>query len=86
VDTLVRDGLAERAVRPGDRRSVVVCLTPRGLASARRINKAWDRICADMFKGIPAGKHGRIIEVMALISGALAGCTRGFKTPKQCRE
>lgn len=86
VDTLVRDGLAERTARPGDRRSIIIRLTPQGLASARRINSAWDRICADMFRGIPAAKHRRIIEAMGLISGALAGCTRGFTARKQCCE
>lgn len=36
VDSMERDGLAERRTRPGDRRAVYVRLTRRGRAIARK--------------------------------------------------
>jgi len=84
VDSLVQAGLAERAASPRDRRALVLRLTAKGRASADRINKAWNRICADMFSGIPAEKHGRIIEAMELIATAMDRCTCGFQTGRKC--
>jgi len=84
VESLAADGLAERTTSPKDRRAIVVRLTAKGRASADRINATWNRICADMFKDIPEKKHGRIIEAMDLIAGALGRTTCGFQSGKKC--
>jgi DNA-binding MarR family transcriptional regulator len=84
VDSLVKEGLAERTTSPGDRRAIAVRLTAKGRASAALVDKAWNRICADMFKGIPERKHGRIVETMDLIATAMDLCACGFRTGRKC--
>jgi DNA-binding MarR family transcriptional regulator len=84
VDSLVEDGLAERTASPEDRRAIVIRLTAKGLASTDRINATWNRICAGMFRDIPAGKHGRIIEAVELIAAAMTRTTCGFKPGRKC--
>jgi len=86
VDSLVEGGLAERAASPGDRRSVAVRLTARGRAAAERINRAWNRICADMFASIPGKKHGSVVEAMDMIASAMERCTCGFLKTRKCRK
>jgi DNA-binding MarR family transcriptional regulator len=84
VDSLVENGLAERATSPEDRRSIVIRLTAEGRASVNRINATWNRICVGMFKDIPEKKHGNILEAMNLIADALTRSTCGFQPGKKC--
>jgi DNA-binding MarR family transcriptional regulator len=84
VESLVGNGLVKRVPSPADRRSILIRLTDRGVKSADRINVAWNRICAGMFRDIPEKKHGRIIEAMDLIAAALTRCTCGFQPGKKC--
>jgi DNA-binding MarR family transcriptional regulator len=84
VDSLVEDGLAERATSPEDRRSIVIRLTAEGRESVNRINATWNRICVGMFRDIPEKKHGSILEAMNLIADALTRSTCGFKPGKKC--
>lgn len=76
VESLVRDGLAERTPSKEDRRATVIRLKDKGLAARDRINSTWNRICRDMFRGIPREKHEQLIESVSIIAKLLGGCCR----------
>jgi DNA-binding MarR family transcriptional regulator len=84
VDSLVDQGMAERAPGAEDRRFISIRLTPKGKTVFNRINTTWNRICADMFKNIPVKKHAQIIEAAGLIAETLTQCTCEFQNTKSC--
>ena len=76
VESLVKDGLAERSPSIQDRRATVIRLSEKGRAARARINTTWNRICRDVFRDIPREKHGQIIESVSLLADLLTGCCR----------
>ncbi len=74
VESLVQDGLAERTPSTEDRRATVIRLNEKGRAARDRINTTWNRICQDMFKGIPQEKHAQLVESVSIVAELLAGC------------
>jgi len=74
VESLVKDGLADRTPSAQDRRAAVIRLSREGLAARDRINTTWDRICRDMFRGIPHDKHNQLVESISLVAELLTGC------------
>jgi MarR family transcriptional regulator, organic hydroperoxide resistance regulator len=58
LDRLERRGLIERATNPADRRSVVVRLTPEGLAHAARVATAYE----DLERRLPAAELRRVLQ------------------------
>jgi DNA-binding MarR family transcriptional regulator len=74
VESLVQDGLAERTPSAADRRATVIRLNPKGQAARKRINTTWNRLCRDMFQGIPREKHDQLIESVSIIAELLNGC------------
>jgi DNA-binding MarR family transcriptional regulator len=77
VESLVQDGLAKRTISKEDRRAAVIRLNEKGRAARDRINKTWNRICRDMFRGIPREKHAQLIESLSMVAELLAGCCSG---------
>jgi DNA-binding MarR family transcriptional regulator len=77
VESLVRDGLAERTPSKEDRRATVIQLNDKGRAARDRINATWNRICRDMFRSIPREKHESLVESISILADLLAGCCRG---------
>lgn len=88
VESLVRDGLAERTQSSEDRRATVIRLKDKGIAARDRINSTWNRICRDMFRGIPREKHEQLIESVALVARLLGSCCRdqGSSSPSVSRR
>ena len=76
VESLVRDGLANRTPSKADRRATVIRLNEKGRAALDRINATWNRICRDMFRSIPREKHDPLIESVSILADLLAGCCR----------
>jgi DNA-binding MarR family transcriptional regulator len=76
VEGLVQDGLAERTPSTEDRRATVIRLNEKGRAARDSINSTWDRICRDMFRGIPRKKHGPLIESVSIVAELLSRCCR----------
>jgi DNA-binding MarR family transcriptional regulator len=81
VETLVKDGLADRAPDPSDRRAVAVRLTKKGLASLAVIDKAWNAWGDALFRGIPKARHAQVLETLTLVADALE---TGFVSPTGC--
>jgi len=77
VESLVQDGLAERTISKEDRRASVIRLNEKGRAARDQINTTWNRICRDMFRGIPREKHAQLIESVSMVAELLAGCCNG---------
>jgi DNA-binding MarR family transcriptional regulator len=77
VESLVKDGLAERTPSTEDRRATVIRLNENGRAARDRINSTWNRICRDMFRSIPREKHDQLIESVSILAELLAGCCCG---------
>ena len=77
VESLVQDGLAERTPGPKDRRATAIRLNEKGRAARDRINATWNKICRDMFRGIPREKHDQLVESVSIVADLLTGCCRG---------
>jgi DNA-binding MarR family transcriptional regulator len=77
VESLVRDGLADRTPSREDRRATVIQLNEKGRAARDRINSTWNQICRDMFRSVPREKHDQLIESVSILAGLLTGCCRG---------
>jgi len=76
VESLVQDELADRTPSKEDRRATVIRLNTKGRAALDRINSTWNRICRDMFRGIPSEKHDQFIESVSMLADVLTGCCR----------
>jgi DNA-binding MarR family transcriptional regulator len=74
VESLVKEGLAERTPSANDRRASVIRLNEKGRTARDRINSTWNRICRDMFRGIPREKHQSLLESVSILAELLAGC------------
>jgi DNA-binding MarR family transcriptional regulator len=74
VESLVQDGLADRTPSKEDRRATIIRLNEKGLAALNRINSTWNRICRDMFRGIPRERHEHLIESVSIVAELLTGC------------
>jgi DNA-binding MarR family transcriptional regulator len=74
VESLVKDGLAERTPSAKDRRASVIRLNEKGRMAGDRINSTWNRICRDMFRSIPREKHQPLVESVSILAELLAGC------------
>jgi DNA-binding MarR family transcriptional regulator len=74
VESLVKDGLAERTPSAKDRRASVIRLNEKGRMAHDRINSTWNRICRDMFRDIPREKHRPLVESVSILAELLAGC------------
>jgi DNA-binding MarR family transcriptional regulator len=88
VESLVQDGLAERTPSKEDRRATVIRLNEKGRAARDRIHSTWNRICRDMFRGIPRERHAQLIESVSIVAELLTGCCCGqcptdSSTPKR---
>jgi DNA-binding MarR family transcriptional regulator len=73
VESLVKDGLAERTPNAKDRRASVIRLNEKGRAARDRINSTWNRICRDMFHSIPREKHQPLVESISILAELLTG-------------
>ena len=76
VESLVKDGLAERIPSAQDRRATVIRLNKKGNAARDRINSTWNRICREMFRTIPREKHNQLIDSVSILAELLTGCCR----------
>jgi len=74
IESLVKDGLAERTPSTEDRRATVIQLNKKGRAAQDRINQTWNRICQDMFQSIPREKHVQLIESVSILAKLLTAC------------
>jgi DNA-binding MarR family transcriptional regulator len=77
VESLVKDGLADRTPSAEDRRATVIRLNEKGRSARDRINSTWNRICRDMFRTVPREKHEQLLESISLLAELLTGCCRG---------
>jgi DNA-binding MarR family transcriptional regulator len=77
VESLVKDGLAERTASTKDRRATVIRLNENGRTARDRTNATWNRICRDMFRSIPREKRQQLVESISILAELLAGCCCG---------
>lgn len=71
VESLVRDGLVERAQNPENRRKVSIRLTGAGAEKAESINLICDESHERVFSLIPADKHDQVVESVVLLASAM---------------
>jgi DNA-binding MarR family transcriptional regulator len=83
VESMVKDGLAERTPSAKDRRASVIRLNKKGRMARDRINSTWNRICRDMFRDIPREKHQPLVESVSILAKLLAGCCCGRCSVKE---
>jgi DNA-binding MarR family transcriptional regulator len=81
VESLVKNGLAERTPSAEDRRASVIRLNEKGRAARDRINSTWNRICRDIFRSIPREKHNQLVESVSILAKLLTGCCCGYCSP-----
>ena len=73
VDRLDRDGLAERAAHPTDRRSMVIALTEEGVSAYRRAEDASSRILQELLSGgLSKARAGELTGVLASVRATLS--------------
>jgi DNA-binding MarR family transcriptional regulator len=83
VESLVKEGLAERAPSAQDRRASVIRLNEKGRTARDRIHSTWNRICRDMFRSVPREKHEQLSESVSILADLLAGCCCGRYSVKE---
>jgi DNA-binding MarR family transcriptional regulator len=85
LDSLVRDGLMNRAENPDNRRKVSVSLTGAGIDKVRSINEICNESYARVFSRIPAAEHATIIESVMTLARAMRE-TRKEETVSCCNK
>ena len=73
VDNLVRDGLAERAEDPADRRRVCIRPTKDGEKRITQLEECYDRFWEDVFGRIPKRKLKEALAALELVVEAVEG-------------
>ena len=71
VDNLVRDGLAERAEDPADRRKVCIRPTKDGEKKTTQLEECYDRFWEDVFGRIPKRKLNGTLSALDLVVEAV---------------
>ncbi len=71
VDRLERDGLAERAPHPTDRRKVLVSLTDKGQEMLERLNAEAIRFTADLLRDVDDQALAMVIQTLGRMSDRL---------------
>lgn len=71
IDTLVRLGMVQRSVEPGNRRQVSVALTPAGQAEVGRIDVVSDRYYREILAQMPEDEQDAVYQGMICLARAL---------------
>lgn len=71
VDNLVRDGLAERAEDPADRRKVCIRPTRGGEKKITQLEECYGRFWEDVFGRIPKKKLSEALQVLEVVVEAV---------------
>lgn len=71
LDGLVRKEWIERTHAKGDRRKVLIQLTPAGRAEAERLRALTEECLASVFSFIPEDKRETVMESVGLLSQAV---------------
>jgi DNA-binding MarR family transcriptional regulator len=71
IDTLVKAGLATRAVDAANRRKQIVRLTPDGLATARIINETCDAYYLQLLGALPPELQTATVQAVPLLALAM---------------
>jgi len=83
-------GLVERIARAGDRRSVMIKLTPKGQALAESIEKSWTKVEDDLMKDFDEKDRRRLHKLLRRasknLSKALGGDKGKFDAPDDTLE
>ena len=75
VSRLAASGLLERRAQPEDARIVRVCLTARGLETARAIEVLWDEVEAELLDGFDQKDRRRLRKLLRKVARNLAAAT-----------
>jgi DNA-binding MarR family transcriptional regulator len=78
IEGLVQAGLVERSIDSEDRRYMQVSLTGQGRKVFGEMNTACNRLYQAVFRNIPAKMHGRVMECLGLLAGAIQKA-KGFE-------
>jgi DNA-binding MarR family transcriptional regulator len=70
---LERRGLIERRIKPADRRSFVILLTPEGTAAATRVSEVVSSFEAKVSVGLPAGSLEGFFSTTDAVAAAHGG-------------
>jgi len=71
VDNLVKKNYAKRGTAPGDRRSVTIKLTDKGISLFEKIESNMEIYYRKVFDSIPVKKQPQILESLELVLDAL---------------
>ncbi len=79
IDTMVKNGLINRALNPQDRRYVSLSLTEEGKRALDSIDHLAGSYVMRMFEFIPEEKQGQVMESLDLIAAALERCGEKYR-------
>lgn len=85
IDTLVRRGMVERAIEPGNRRQASISLTPAGRAEVRRVDEFSDRYYREILSRLPEEEQHAVYQGMICLAQALLQA-RKRKGPQAKKE
>ncbi len=76
IETLVEAGLVERRTSPLDKRSVLVRLTPEGLADFERMAAAHESWIAEMMSELPDGDEATLMALLGRLKRSVRAASR----------
>lgn len=71
LNTLVTDGYVKTRSRPDDRRSITVCLTPRGRRTKQRIARRMEACESRICTGLDRQSLHQVVHALELLEGTL---------------
>lgn len=81
IDGLESAGLVARQADPGDRRSVLVGLTDRGVALLERLSRVRRASAEELFARLSAAERERLLELLAVLNERDAPSEDGEAAP-----
>ncbi|WP_236025021.1 MarR family winged helix-turn-helix transcriptional regulator [Arenibaculum pallidiluteum] len=81
ADRLVAEGLVSREAAPGDRRSAVIRLTPRGRQAFAEMARAHEAWIAGFFSGLDADEIAQLMDLLGRAKRSVRASLRREETP-----
>ncbi len=71
IDSMVKEDLVNRNIKPEDRRYMTISLTVKGKDKADSINDLCDNYYSELFNCIPEDKRNSVIDCISILAEAI---------------